>query len=80
MPEEYLRYSRLTGKKYNVFDCIKIFNLDQSIAYMNNGVMPVDIKIAKGRTDRPVLVFYFVKDETKDVYERWVNHELEVIL
>jgi len=49
--EEYLRYSRLTGKKYNLFDCIKIYNLKQSISYMNNNILPVDIKIEKGRDE-----------------------------
>lgn len=78
--EEYLRYSRLTGKKYNLFDCIKIYNLKQSISYMNNNILPVDIKIEKGRDEQPVLVFYFVKEETKEVYELWLNHKLEVVL
>lgn len=79
MPE-FLRYSKITGKKYNLFDCITIYNLNQSIAYISNGVFPVDIKIGRNKQDAPILVFYFVKDETKDVYERWVNHELEVVI
>lgn len=76
--DEYLRYSRLTGKKYNVFDCIRIYNLEQAIAYMNNSVLPVDIKIGKDRDgERSILVFYFVKEETKDVYDLWLKHELK---
>ena len=73
---EYMRYSRLTGKKYNMFDCVAIYNLTQAIAYMDNGVLPVDIKIGKSREEKPILVFYFVKEETKIVFELWMNHEL----
>lgn len=76
--DEYLRYSRLTGKKYNVFDCVRIYNLGQSMAYMNNGVLPVDIKIGKDRDgEKSILVFYFIKEETKDVYDLWLRHELK---
>lgn len=76
MSEEYLRYSRLTNRKYNVFDCIKIYNLQQAIAYMDNSVLPVDIKIGKSREGNPILVFYFVKEETKEVFDLWVKREL----
>ena len=75
---EYMRYSKLSGKKYNVFDCIKIYNLEQAIAYMNNDVLPVDIKIGKSKAEKPILVFYFIKDETKEVFDLWVNHDLKV--
>lgn len=74
--DEYIRFSRLSGRKYNVFECIKIYNLDQAIAYMSNDVLPVDIKIGENRQGRPILVFYFVKEETKLVYDLWVKHEL----
>lgn len=74
--DEYIRFSRLSGRKYNVFECIKIYNLDQAIAYMSNDVLPVDIKIGENRQGRLILVFYFVKEETKLVYDLWVKHEL----
>jgi hypothetical protein len=76
MAEAYMRYSRLTGKKYNVFDCARIYNLGQSIAYMRNGVLPVDIKIGENREGVPILVFYFIKEETEIVYDLWLKHEL----
>ena len=77
--EEYLRYSRLTGKKYNVFECVKIYNMNQAMAYFDNGVLPVDIKIGENKsTGKPIFIFYFIKEETKDVYEAWINHSLEV--
>ena len=77
--EEFFRYSRLTGKKYNIFECVKIYNMSQAMAYFYNGVLPVDIKIGESKTTgKPIFIFYFIKEETKDVYEAWINHKLEV--
>lgn len=76
---DFYRYSRITGKSYNVFNTIRILNLKQSMAYISNGVMPVDLKIEKNdECEHPRLVFYFIKDETIEVYNKWCNHELEI--
>jgi len=49
------------------------------MAYFDNGVLPVDIKIGENKsTGKPIFIFYFIKEETKDVYEAWINHRLEV--
>lgn len=77
--DEYIRYSRLTGKKYDVFDTVRILNMHQAMAYIGNNVLPVDIKITKNANDQPMLVFYFIKSDTVDVYKLWKNHQLEVL-
>ena len=46
MGDEYYRFSTVTGKKYNVFDSVKLLNLNQCIFYMENNVFPDDIKIS----------------------------------
>jgi len=71
MGDEYYRFSTVTGKKYNVFDSVKLLNLNQCIFYMENNVFPDDIKISINDKGNKCLVFYFNKDATKEIYKRW---------
>ncbi|MGL5328864.1 MAG: hypothetical protein ACRDD7_06320 [Peptostreptococcaceae bacterium] len=52
---------------------IYIRNFKQACSYIANGVKPVDIKYENGR-----LVFVFIKSETKDVWMKWLNHDLNI--
>lgn len=74
--DEFYRKSRLTGREYNVFDTVKILNLTQVAAYMNRDVLPVDIVVGTGKEGRPILVFYYMREETKEVYDLWCRHEI----
>lgn len=52
---------------------IPIVNFKQACAYIKYGVKPVDIEYGEiGR-----LVFIFKEEDTKDVWRKWKNHELE---
>lgn len=75
--EECDRRSRLTGKHYNLFsdDIIRIVNMQQAMAYMENDVMPVDIYPSE-KDGKRILVFLFNREETRDVYDLWCKHEL----
>ena len=44
--DHYLRKSTVTGKSYDLFKTVKIMNIQQACAYMDNNVFPVDIKIS----------------------------------
>ncbi len=76
MKDEFLKYSRITGRKYNVFDTIRILNLSQGMAYIENGVLPVDITVSRNKSGNRCLVFYFIKDDTLEVYDKWCKYEL----
>lgn len=73
---EFFKYSRITGRKYNVFDTIRILNLAQSMAYIENGVLPVDITVGRNKNNQRCLIFYFIKDDTAEVYDKWCKYEL----
>jgi hypothetical protein len=76
MNDEFYRYSSVTGKSYNIFECIKILNIYQAIAYMEDEVYPVDITISEDRkTGRKCLVFYFIREETKVPYDKWCKNK-----
>lgn len=77
--EEYLKKSRLTGQYYNLFDdsIIRILNPQQVAAYIEYGLMPIDIYTSKDeKTGKKVLVFLFDRQETKAAYDLWCKHEL----
>lgn len=71
MGDEFFRMSTVTGKKYNIFETVKILNINQCIYYMQNGFYPVDIKISQNEKENKCLVFYYDKNETKKIYEDW---------
>lgn len=76
--DEFYRYSSLTGKNYNVFACVCIMNITQAMAYMDNDVMPVDIKISRDKnTGKRCLAFYFDRQASLKVYDKWCKYELK---
>lgn len=77
MSESFITKSAVTQREYDLFSCVKIINIQQACAYMDNGVLPVDIKTSiDNKTNRRCVVFYFDKNESKDVYDKWCNYEL----
>lgn len=75
MTNEFYRFSTVTGKSYNIFSTIKILNPTQSAFYMYNNVFPVDIRISEDKkSNKKCLVFYFVRSETKEVYDQWCKN------
>lgn len=78
MENEFLRYSTVTGKRYNVFSTVKILNIFQAIFYMEHEIYPVDIKISEDRkTGRKCFVFYYIKEETKNVFDIWCKNKID---
>jgi len=75
--DEFYRLSTVTGKKYNVFDTVKILNIQQACSYMDNDVFPVDIKVSAQKDGKKCLVFYFDREESHDVYDKWCKWELK---
>lgn len=64
---------RFTDEPYDVSKCVRIVNPAQQYKYMKHGVYPIDIYPSyDGRN-----VFIFYRDDTKEVFDKWVNHELD---
>ena len=77
MSEHYFIKSRVTQKEYDVFNSVKIVNIQQACAYIEHDVLPVDIKVSVDpKTNKRCVVFYFDKDESREVYDKWCNYEL----
>lgn len=73
MGEDFYRLSTVTGKKYNVFNMVKILNIYQCIFYMENQIFPDDIKVTRNDKGDKCLVFYYDKDKTKELYKQWLE-------
>ena len=68
--------SHITGKQYNPgSDTVYISNMRQAQLYMRNGADLLDILYDNTKND--ALVFVFRRSETRELYEKWNNHELE---
>ena len=68
--------SHITGKKYTPGqNTVYISNMRQAQLYMRHGAQLLDILYDNTKND--ALVFVFIRSETKELYEKWNNHELE---
>lgn len=68
--------SHVTGRQYTPgTDTVYIANMTQAKLYMRNGAQLLDILYDNTKND--ALVFVFKRSETKELYEKWNNHELE---
>lgn len=71
--------SDITGKTYAVQDAVRILNLQQIIAYLDNGVELLDVYTSYDRhTDnKKVLVCIFDRNDSKEAYDSWCKRELK---
>lgn len=69
--------SNISGKEYRLSDVVRIVDPKQQKLYVKNEVYPVDMFTTKDLySDNQILVMIFNKEETKDLYVKWLNHEL----
>lgn len=69
-----LRYSKLTGRYFNLFETVRILNTTQATFYVTKGVLPLDVYASKDfKNNRDVLVFLFSKEDTKELYNEWCS-------
>lgn len=62
---------RFTEENYDTKKCVRIVNPKQCAAYMRHGVNPIDIY-----ANNDTMVFIFLRDETKELFQRWIDHTL----
>lgn len=69
--------SNLGDFKYNSKDVVRIFNPKQRDLYLMNGIMPKDIYTSvDNKTNEKILVYIFMKEDTREAYNKWLNYEL----
>ena len=79
--EEFFRRSKLTGKKYNVFDpdIVRIINMQQVAYYISQDVMPLDVYVSQDKKDenKRILVYLYDKKDTVEVFDRWCRRDTD---
>lgn len=64
-------------REYLPKEVIRVINPRQQKLYIKHGVFPIDLyTIQDNRSDGDILVMIFLKDETQDLYEAWLDHTL----
>ena len=70
--------SNLGDFLYNNKDVVRIFNPKQRDLYLMNGIMPKDIYTSiDNKTDEKILVYIFLKEDTREAYKKWLSYELK---
>ena len=70
--------TRLKPRDYLHNEVVRIVNPRQCMLYIKNKVYPIDIYTSlDDKTDRDVVVMIFLKEDTKEVFQKWCNYELE---
>lgn len=69
--------SNIKSVDYSIEDVVRIVNIKQQIAYMKAGVYPIDMYVSiDTQADRDIIVMIFLKEDTREVYQKWCNYEL----
>ena len=73
---EGIVHSDITQRDYDLFKVIRILNINQAIFFIEYGVVLQDIEISTDRkTGKPVMVFLFYRDDTKNAFDEWCNRK-----
>lgn len=80
--EEQMVKSRITQRQYKLSEMQRITNARQIALYIKNGITLYDLHCSQlidpvSQEERPMLVAYFKKSETKWAYDLWRRGELK---
>lgn len=69
--------TNLHPKNYYREEVCRIVNQKQMKLYVKNKVYPIDMYSSLDNDGNDIIVYIFLKEETKDLYQAWIAHELE---
>lgn len=69
--------SNLTPITYRTNEVVRVVNDKQFKLYVKNGAYPVDVYSSiDEKTGQGIIVYVFKRNDTCDLYKKWLNHEL----
>ncbi len=72
--------TNIKSRDYLQNEVNRICNVKQQIFYMSSGVYPIDVYPSYDeRNDRKIIVMIFDRKDTKELYTKWKNHDVEGI-
>jgi len=70
--------SRISNKDYSLQDVVRIVDPKQQKLYIKHNAYPVDMYVTKDLySEDEILIMLFNKEETRELYIKWKNHELK---
>lgn len=68
--------SNLHPRPYYVSEVARIVNPKQMRFYISKGVYPIDMYVSEDDWDNEIVVYIFLRSETQELYQKWLNHDL----
>lgn len=68
--------SNLHPRPYYVNEVVRIVNPKQMRFYISKGIYPIDMYVSEDDWDNQIVVYIFLREETQDLYQKWINHDL----
>ena len=70
--------TNINARDYKYNEVFRICNVKQHIFYLSSGVYPIDIYTSyDDKNDRKIIVMIFEKDKTKELYQKWLNYDVD---
>ena len=70
--------TNINARDYTQNEVVRICNVKQQIFYLDSGVYPIDIYTSyDDKNDRKIIVMIFEKDKTKELYQKWLNYDVD---
>jgi hypothetical protein len=69
--------THLHPRNYNQNEVYRLINPKQVKLYIKHKVYPIDMYSSIDGNSNDVVVYVFLREETKDLYQKWLAHELE---
>ena len=67
----------LKPRPYNTHEVVRIVNPKQRDLYIKHRVYPIDMYPSVNEEGKDIIVYIFLKEETKDLFQKWIDHTLE---
>ena len=67
----------LKPRPYSEKEVCRIVNELQYKKYVKNRVFPIDMYPGITSEGKDIIVYIFLREETKDLYQKWLDHELD---
>lgn len=77
MSEKDIIETHLRPRDYYRGEVCRIINQKQMRLYVKNNVYPIDMYLSIDDNNNDIMVYIFLKEETKDLFQAWLAHELE---
>ena len=70
--------TNINARDYKYNEVVRICNVKQQIFYLSSSVYPIDIYTSyDDKNDRKIIVMIFEKDKTKELYQKWLNYNVD---